>query len=315
MSLPDDEPVLSREGSALLPETPSAVPDAPTISPLIAHLSNFLTDCHLDLLARLENRLARVGITTVRQLGALRESVDGEPDPVARELFSDIWKQVLDSFKSQQRLQRAQFVQAANAARQNGLAVGLAPSAPPVAPLPSPPEPHQQQELPPTAPVQVSLTRDQFAQRLHQAFLSTEVWQVPEHIWTAFFAARGASPLVKDDVVLEAADGKATVKCVLCPTSCTLHWKNNCWNLSSLLSHLHNKHAAATGTKRAAPTSQLDAYWQNVRQRTTSASLSPSSAAPTAPPAAPAPAPAPAPATAPAQALSAPPAAQPKCCS
>lgn len=207
----------------------------------------------------------------------------------------------------------AQFVQAANAARQNGLAVGLAPSAPPVAPLPSPPEPHQQQELPPTAPVQVSLTRDQFAQRLHQAFLSTEVWQVPEHIWTAFFAARGASPLVKDDVVLEAADGKATVKCVLCPTSCTLHWKNNCWNLSSLLSHLHNKHAAATGTKRAAPTSQLDAYWQNVRQRTTSASLSPSSAAPTAPPAAPAPAPAPA--TAPAQALSAPPAAQPKCCS
>ena len=151
MSLPDDEPVLSREGSALLPETPSAVPDAPTISPLIAHLSNFLTDCHLDLLARLENRLARVGITTVRQLGALRESVDGEPDPVARELFSDIWKQVLDSFKSQQRLQRAQFVQAANAARQNGLAVGLAPSAPPVAPLPSPPEPHQQQELPPTA--------------------------------------------------------------------------------------------------------------------------------------------------------------------
>ena len=312
MSLPDDEPVLSREGSALLPETPSAVPDAPTISPLIAHLSNFLTDCHLDLLARLENRLARVGITTVRQLGALRESVDGEPDPVARELFSDIWKQVLDSFKSQQRLQRSVCPSrqrcspewARGRTRALGSAGGsssFAAGTPPAAGASS------------NCSVQVSLTRDQFAQRLHQAFLSTEVWQVPEHIWTAFFAARGASPLVKDDVVLEAADGKATVKCVLCPTSCTLHWKNNCWNLSSLLSHLHNKHAAATGTKRAAPTSQLDAYWQNVRQRTTSASLSPSSAAPTAPPAAPAPAPAPA--TAPAQALSAPPAAQPKCCS
>lgn len=306
MSLPDEEPVLSREGSALLPEAPSAVPDAPTISPLIAHLSNFLTDCHLDLLARLENRLARVGITTVRQLGALRESVDAEPDPVARELFSDIWKQVLDSFKSQQRLQRAQFVQAANAARQNnGVAAGITSSAPPVALLPSPPEPQHQQEPLLAAPMQVYLTRDQLAQRLHQAFLSTEVWKVPEPIWTAFFAARGASPLLKDDVVLEAADGKATVQCALCPTSCTLHWKNNCWNLSSLLSHLHNKHAAATGTKRAAPMSQLDAYWQNVRQRMTSASLSSSSAAPSASPSAPAPP----------HALSAPPAAQPKCCS
>ncbi len=76
MSIFNEPDVLSREGSALLAEPASALPDTPVVSALISHLGQYLTDCSLEFLASLEARLGRLGISTLSQLGDVKVTRD-----------------------------------------------------------------------------------------------------------------------------------------------------------------------------------------------------------------------------------------------
>ena len=81
------------------------------------------------------------------QLGDVKVTADGDPTPETRARFAELWKKILSFFKSNQVLQRLQFVKVVNAAIPP-VAPVAAPELEPPSPAPVPQQlPHQPQCL------------------------------------------------------------------------------------------------------------------------------------------------------------------------
>ena len=142
---------------------------------IISQLGQYLTDFSLEFLASLEARLGRLGISTLSQLGDVKVAADTDPNAETRALFAELWKKILSFFKSNQVLQRLQFVKVVNAAIA------------PVAPVVATPE----LQPPPSAPVRPAPGMTEYWQRISRQRTSLAPAAAPS---TPVAAASSSAP-------------------------------------------------------------------------------------------------------------------------